>query len=81
LAAAADEIQASDRRIETVRGSGSPPWLRTPSAASSPAQGAVIDLISGEKAGEMVVASPTGQYIALGRGGFGGGVVADSPPR
>jgi imidazolonepropionase-like amidohydrolase len=70
---AADEIQASDRRIETVRGSGITTVVTYPERGIFAGQGAVIDLISGEKAGEMVVASPTGQYIALGRGGFGGG--------
>jgi imidazolonepropionase-like amidohydrolase len=70
---AADEIQASDRRIETVRGSGITTVVTYPERGIFGGQGAVIDLISGEKAGEMVVASPTGQYIALGRGGFGGG--------
>ena len=70
---AADEVQASDRRIETVRGSGITTVVTYPERGIFAGQGAVIDLISGEKAGEMVVASPTGQYIALGRGGFGGG--------
>ena len=70
---AADELQASDRRIETVRGSGITTAVTYPTRGIFAGQGAVIDLISGEKSGEMVVASPTGQYITLGRGGFGGG--------
>ena len=70
---AADEIQAADKRIETVRGSGITTAVTFPTRGIFAGQGAVIDLISGEKSGEMVVASPTGQYIALGRGGFGGG--------
>ncbi|MGA3236357.1 MAG: amidohydrolase family protein [Bryobacteraceae bacterium] len=70
---AADEIQATDRRIETVRGSGITTAVTYPERGIFAGQGAVIDLISGEKSGEMVVASPTGQYITLGRGGFGGG--------
>jgi len=70
---AADELQASDRRIETVRGSGITTVVTYPERGIFAGQGAVIDLISGEKSGEMVVASPTGQYITLGRGGFGGG--------
>ena len=70
---AADEVQPTDRRIETVRGSGITTVVTYPERGIFAGQGAVIDLISGEKSGEMVVASPTGQYIALGRGGFGGG--------
>jgi imidazolonepropionase-like amidohydrolase len=72
---AADEIQPTDRRIETVRGSGVTTAVTFPTRGIFAGQGAVIDLISGEKSGEMVVASPTGQYIALGggRGGGGGG--------
>ena len=72
---AADEIQVSDRRIETIRGSGITTAVTYPTRGIFAGQGAVIDLISGEKAGEMIVASPTGQYIALGggRGGGGGG--------
>jgi hypothetical protein len=70
---AADEVQPTDRRIETVRGSGITTVVTYPERGIFAGQGAVIDLISGEKSGEMVVASPTGQYITLGRGGFGGG--------
>jgi imidazolonepropionase-like amidohydrolase len=72
---AADEIQPTDRRIETVRGSGITTAVTFPTRGIFGGQGAVIDLISGEKSGEMIVASPTGQYIALGggRGGGGGG--------
>jgi hypothetical protein len=64
---AADEIQATDKRIETVRGSGITTVVTYPERGIFAGQGAVIDLISGEKSGEMVVASPTGQYITLGR--------------
>src|SRR5580658_4824959 len=70
---AADEISPTDRRIETVRGSGITTVVTYPERGIFAGQGAVVDLISAEKSGEMVVASPTGQYIALGRGGFGGG--------
>src|SRR5271156_1546147 len=62
---AADEVSPTDRRIETVRGSGITTVVTYPERGIFAGQGAVIDLISGEKAGEMVVASPTGQYIAL----------------
>jgi hypothetical protein len=70
---AADEIQATDHRIETVRGSGITTAVTYPTRGIFGGQGAVIDLSSGERPGEMVVASPTGQYIALGSRGFGGG--------
>src|SRR6185312_2011909 len=77
---AADEIQPADRRIETVRGSGVTTAVTLPTRGICGGQGAVIDLSSdeGEKAGEMVVASPIGQYSALGggRGGGGGGFPA-----
>src|ERR1700689_2389100 len=46
---AADEIQASDRRIETVRGSGITTVVAFPERGIFAGQGAVIDLISGEK--------------------------------
>ncbi len=71
---AADEIQPTDRRIETVRGAGVTTAVAFPTRGIFAGQGSMIDLISAEKSGEMVVASPVGQYIALGGGrGFGGG--------
>ena len=73
-AVAADEISATDRRIETVRGGGITTTVTFPVRGIFGGQGSVIDLISGEKTGEMVVASPVGQYISLAGGrGFGGG--------
>jgi hypothetical protein len=73
-AVAADEISATDRRIETVRGSGITTTVTFPVRGIFGGQGSVIDLISGEKVGDMVVASPMGQYISLAGGrGFGGG--------
>jgi len=71
---AADEIQASDRRIDTVRGSGFTTTVTYPTRGIFGGQGSAIDLISGEKAAEMILEPAVGQYIALGRGGgFGGG--------
>ncbi len=71
---AADEISATDRRIETVRGGGITTAVTFPVRGIFGGQGSVIDLISGEKTGDMVVASPVGQYISLAGGrGFGGG--------
>lgn len=70
---AADEIQPSDRRIETVRGAGITTAVTFPARGIFAGQGSVIDLIASDKVGPMVVESPVGQYIAVGRGGFGGG--------
>jgi hypothetical protein len=69
----ADEISGTDRRIETARSAGFTTAVSFPTRGIFAGQGAVIDLISGEKSGEMVVSSPVGQYISIGRGGFGGG--------
>ena len=71
---AADEISPNDRRIETVRGAGVTTAVAFPTRGIFAGQGSIIDLASADKAGEMVVESPVGQYIAVGRGGgFGGG--------
>jgi len=72
---AADELQAGDRRVETVRGSGITTAVTFPTRGIFAGQGSVIDLVSGEKAAEMVLVPSAGQYIALGggRGGGGGG--------
>jgi imidazolonepropionase-like amidohydrolase len=69
---AADELQPGDRRIETIRGAGVATAIAFPTRGIFAGQGAAVDLIAAEKSGEMVVQSPLGQYIALGRGGFGG---------
>ena len=69
----ADEVTGTDRRIETARSAGFTTAVTFPTRGIFAGQGAVIDLLSGEKAGEMVVSSPVGQYISIGRGGFGGG--------
>jgi hypothetical protein len=69
----ADEISSTDRRIETARSAGFTTAVTFPTRGIFAGQGAIIDLMSGEKPGEMVVSSPVGQYVALARGGFGGG--------
>jgi hypothetical protein len=69
----ADEVSPTDRRIETARSAGFTTAVTFPTRGIFAGQGAVIDLLSGEKPGEMVVSSPVGQYVALARGGFGGG--------
>jgi imidazolonepropionase-like amidohydrolase len=71
---AADEISAGDRRVETVRGAGFTTAVTFPTRGIFGGQGSIIDLVSGEKAAEMILVPAVGQYIALGRGGgFGGG--------
>jgi imidazolonepropionase-like amidohydrolase len=71
---AADELQAGDRRVETVRGGGITTAVTFPTRGIFAGQGSIIDLVSGEKAAEMVLIPAAGQYIALGSGrGFGGG--------
>jgi len=70
----ADEVSPNDRRIETVRAAGFTTVASFPTRGIFAGQGAVIDLLTGEKPGEMVMASPIGQYISVTRsGGFGGG--------
>jgi imidazolonepropionase-like amidohydrolase len=76
---AADELQPTDHRIETIRGAGIATAITFPSRGIFAGQGAAIDLIAAEKSGEMIVQSPLGQYIALGRGGFGGGMGGGFP--
>lgn len=73
---AADEIQPSDPRIATVRSAGFTTAVTFPARGIFGGQGSVIDLVSGEKSGEMVVAPAVGQYISVSRSGgfgFGGG--------
>jgi hypothetical protein len=74
---AADELQASDKRVETVRGGGITTAVTFPTRGIFAGQGSIIDLVSGEKAAEMVLVPAAGQYISLGGGrgfgGFGGG--------
>ncbi len=71
---AADELQPTDRRIEAIRSAGFTTTATFPMRGIFAGQGSLIDLVSGEKAGDMVVVPSLGQYISLSRGGgFGGG--------
>jgi imidazolonepropionase-like amidohydrolase len=70
---AADELMANDRRIETVRGAGVTTAVTFPTRGIFAGQGSIVDLVSGEKASEMVLVPSAGQYISLGGGGRGGG--------
>ena len=70
----ADELSPTDRRIESARSAGFTTAVTFPTRGIFGGQGAVVDLITAEKAGEMVISSPVGQYISIGAGrGFGGG--------
>ncbi|MGD0666604.1 MAG: amidohydrolase family protein [Bryobacteraceae bacterium] len=71
---AADEIDPSDRRIESVRSAGFTTAVTFPARGIFGGQGSIIDLVSAERAGEMVVVPAVGQYLAVSRGGtaFGG---------
>jgi imidazolonepropionase-like amidohydrolase len=69
---AADEINASDARLEAWRNAGFTTALSAPKTGIFPGQGAVINLASGERAGELVVLSPaTFQINMVPPGNFG----------
>ncbi|MBZ5586809.1 MAG: amidohydrolase, partial [Acidobacteriia bacterium] len=70
---AADEIQPSDRRIETARNAGFATAVTFPTRGIFAGQGSVVDLISTEHSGEMVVLPAVGQYLSLASGGRGMG--------
>jgi len=71
---AADELQAGDKRIETVRSGGITTAITFPTHGIFAGQGSAIDLVSDEKAAGMVLVPAVGQYISLsGARGFGGG--------
>lgn len=69
---AADEIQTSDKRLESAVSAGFTTAAVFPTRGIFAGQGAVINL-AGEKSGDMVILPTVGQYIALRTGGFGGG--------
>lgn len=66
---AADLIKPTDNRIERFRSAGFTSAVTFPNNGIFAGQGAVINL-AGEKAGQMVVAAPVGQYVTLTTGGF-----------
>ncbi|MCU1238974.1 MAG: amidohydrolase [Candidatus Solibacter sp.] len=73
----ADELSPTDRRIESARSAGFTTAITFPTRGIFAGQGAVIDLLTAEKPGELVINSPVGQYISIGAGrGFGGGFPA-----
>jgi len=66
---AADLIAPNDNRLETARSAGFTAAVTFPQRGIFAGQGAVIAL-SGERAGEMVIASPAGLYLTLTTAGF-----------
>lgn len=69
----ADEINFSDKRIETWRNGGFTTVICAPKGGFFPGQAAVLDL-AGEHAGDMVVKSPVAIPVSFqGASGFGGG--------
>lgn len=70
---AADEISGTDSRIATVRGAGFTTTATFPTKGIFGGQGALVDLLTGEKPNAMVLATPIGQYCSLGGGGGRGG--------
>jgi Amidohydrolase family len=67
---AADELQVSDRRLETARNAGFTGAVSFPMRGIFAGQGAVINL-AGEKAREMVLLPSVGQYLTLNPSGNG----------
>ncbi|MFN7997195.1 MAG: amidohydrolase family protein [Bryobacteraceae bacterium] len=67
---AADVVNPGDHRIAETRSAGFTSVAAFPSAGIFAGEGALLNL-SGEKAGRMIVASPTGQYLTLATRGFG----------
>jgi Amidohydrolase family len=70
---AADEIQPGDKRIESARSAGFTTAAVWPTRGFFAGQGSLVDLLTGEKAGEMVLVPSLGQYISVTRAGGGGG--------
>src|SRR5260370_12134826 len=70
---AADEVNLSDKRIETWRSAGFTTVVSAPKGGIFAGQAAVLDL-AGERAGDLVVKSPVAIPVAFQTsGGRGGG--------
>jgi imidazolonepropionase-like amidohydrolase len=69
---AADDVKVDERRFESWRNAGFTTALTAPKTGIFPGQGAVINL-AGERAGDLVVASPVSLQVNFQPpGGFGG---------
>ena len=66
---AADLVTVSDKRIAAARSAGFTTAVIFPTTGIFAGEGAVVDF-SGDRAGQMVVASPVGQYLTFTTGGF-----------
>jgi imidazolonepropionase-like amidohydrolase len=66
---AADLVNTSDKRIEAARSAGFTTAVTFPAHGIFAGEGAVIDL-GGDRAGQMVVASPVGEYLTFTTSGF-----------
>lgn len=66
---AADLVSPSDSRLETARSAGFTAAVTFPQRGIFAGQGAVIAL-GGERAGQMIIASPAGLYLTLATAGF-----------
>jgi imidazolonepropionase-like amidohydrolase len=67
---AADEINPTDPRVESWRGSGFTTTISSPKTGMFPGQAAVLDLV-GERAGDLVVKAPVAIPVSLtATGGF-----------
>jgi hypothetical protein len=70
---AADEVNLSDKRIETWRNAGFTTVISSPKSGFFPGQAAVLDL-AGERAGDLVVKVPVALPVSIKPlGGFGSG--------
>ena len=74
---AADLVRPNNQRIADARNAGFTTAVSFPARGIFAGQGAVVNL-GGERAGEMVVASPAGLYLRMASSGFGGGFPASS---
>ena len=72
-ALASDELLNNDRRMEIIRGAGVTTTATFPTRGIFGGQGALVNLVSGEKPGTMVLLSPIGQYAAMNLGTPGPG--------
>ncbi len=66
---AADLVKTTDRRIETARSAGFTSAVTFPTSGIFAGQGDVVNL-GGDRAGQMILAGPVGQYITFASGGF-----------
>ncbi|MGA8597699.1 MAG: amidohydrolase family protein [Bryobacteraceae bacterium] len=66
---AADLVKPSDARLEAAHAAGFTTSVTFPENGVIGGEGAVVNL-AGERASDMVIATPAGQYVALRQAGF-----------